>query len=158
MMLAVSMAALATSFVSLRLNNLWTIILNIVLTALACTWARDNFSGGMIAGLILGIPGSATAIAMREPRMTDQLHWSWKRTLAVMMILIVVEIAVGMFLYRTSGISTLSLVTDVLLLCALPIGTAITLSFGRRPSLRMAPTVKPNQGYWQTLRNAAGIT
>ena len=158
MMLAVSMAALATSFVSLRLNNLWTIILNIVLTALACTWARDNFSGGMIAGLILGIPGGATAIAMREPRMTDQLHWSWKRTLAVMMILIVVEIAVGMFLYRTSGISTLSFVTDVLLLCALPIGTAITLSFGRRPSLRMAPTVKPNQGYWQSLRNAAGIT
>lgn len=157
MFLAISAAALITSIFSLRLNNAATLFLNMALTALTTAWALNNWIGGLIGGLVLGIPGGALAIVIRDPHMTEKMHWSWKRTGVVMAAIILTEILIGVLIYRTMGLATLSTVTYWLLIAALPIGTGITLSFGRRPSLQMAPTVKPNQGTWQSMRNAVGI-
>ncbi|HEX6035771.1 MAG TPA: hypothetical protein VFY83_15120, partial [Anaerolineales bacterium] len=158
MFLATGAAVLVTGLLSLRLNHVITLLLCMALTGLTSAWALNEPMGGLFAGFILGVPGGAVLIAIRDPRMTEKIHWSWKRTALVMAAIILAEILVGYVIYQIGGLPTLSSITEILMFGALPIGMSITLSFGRRPNLRMAPTVKPNQGYWQSLRNAIGIT
>jgi len=158
MALAIGIATLVTGIASARLNKPSTLLLNMGLTSLTCSWALGEIQAGLIAGFILGIPGGATAIAFKNPRMTDRLHWSWRRTVLVLSTVILVELFAGLFIYRTAGMESLSMIATLLPLAALPIGVGITLAFGWRPSLRVASTVRPNQGFSQSLRNATGIT
>lgn len=157
MFLATGAAVLVTGLLGPRLNHVITLLLCMALTALTSAWALNEPLGGLFAGILFGIPGGAIVIAIRDPRMTEKIHWSWTRTALVMVAIILTEILVGYLIYQIGGLPTLSVITEILLIGALPIGTGITLSFGRRPNLRMGPTVKPNQGYWQSLRNAVGV-
>jgi hypothetical protein len=155
--LAIGTAALVTGIASARLNNLATLLLHMVLTSLTCSWALEGIPRGLVAGILWGIPTGAAVIAARNPRITERLDWSWRRILVILGTVILVEFLAGLFLYRTAGIAALTEIAGVLQLVALPLAIGILLVFGWRPSLRVASTVKPNQGFWHSLWNAAGI-
>ena len=170
MALAIGTAALVTGIVSVRLNNLAALLLHMVLTSLTCSWALGGIPAGLVAGILLGIPTGAAVIAARNPRFTERLDWSWKRIPLILCTVILVELFAGLLLYRTAGIAALTEAAGVLQLVALPLGIGIMLVFGWRSlgigimlvfgwrlSLQIASTVKPNQGFWHSLRNAAGI-
>lgn len=157
MALAIGTAALATGIASARLNNLLTLLLHMVLTSLTCSWALEGIPSGLVAGILLGIPTGAAVVAARNPRITERLDWSWKRIIVILCAVILVEFFSGLLLYQTAGIAALTEIAGVLQLVALPLGIGILLVFGWRPSLQIARTVKPNQGFWHSLRNTAGI-
>jgi hypothetical protein len=155
--LAIGTAAFVTGIASARLNNLATLLLHMVLTSLTCSWALEGIPSGLVAGIVIGIPTGAAVVAARNPRITERLDWSWKRILVILFTVILAEIFAGLWLYRTVGIGALTETAGVLYIVALPLGIAILLVFGWRPSLQVAHTVKPNQGFWHSLRNTVGI-
>lgn len=157
MALAIGSAALVTGLAGPRLNNFAILVLNMALTSITCGWALEDFSAGLIVGIIFGIPGGVTSIASGNAQMTDKLHWSWKRVFRISLFVILIEAAAGLWLSQIVDIKTLSMIAAALQFAALPIGVGITLAFGRRPNLRVAQTVKPNQGFWQSLSNSTGI-
>jgi len=156
MPLAIGTAALVTGIASARLNNLAALLLHMVLTSLTCSWALEGIPAGLVAGILLGIPTGAAIIAARNPRITERLDWSWKRILVVLCT-VILEFFAGLLLSRTAGIAALTEIAGVLQLVALPLGIGILLVFGWRPSLQVARTIKPNQGFWHSLWNTAGI-
>jgi hypothetical protein len=159
MALALGVCACLTSLVSAGLNNPLTLILNTALTSFSCgLLLKIEWPSAMLVGLVLGIPGGAIAIALQTPRMTDRLRWSWSRTLSLALGVILVESSVSAIVYFSFGTEPFLTFTSLLLLALPPVALGGMLVFGWRPSMLVAKTVVPNQGFWQSLRNAVGIS
>jgi DNA polymerase III delta prime subunit len=159
MALALGACAFLTSLISARLNNPLTLLLNTALTSFACGLLLETeWPKAILAGFVLGIPGGAIAIALQTPRMTDRLRWSWGRTLSLVLGAILVEGSVSAIVYFSFGIEPFFTFTSMLLLALPPVALGGMLIFGWRPSMQVAKTVVPNQGFWQSLRNAVGIS
>ncbi len=164
MAVSVGTCAFITSLISERLNKPMIILLNMALTSLACGWVLGGWLGGLIAGLVLGIPGGAMAMALQNPQMTDRLRWSWNRTLLTVLSVFILEAFVGIVLYKALGANVFFMLTTALQILGLPIVVGgVIFVFGRavgvwHPSLQVVRTVATNEGFWQSLRNAIGIS
>ena len=160
---AIGLAALVTGLASSRLNNPATLLLHILLSWLTCTWALWALKaplGGLAAAIVVGIPTGAAVVAAKNPRIREKLHWSWKRMSLSVGMVVLIEFLIGLLIYWTAGRAALNEISNsvqLLQFAALLIGPSILLTFGWRPSLRVASTVKPNQGFWQSLRNTGAI-
>ena len=66
MAVAIGLATLVTGLVNQRLNNISTLLLSLALTSICCSWALKNPFGGLLIGLIFGIPVGVAAIAARN--------------------------------------------------------------------------------------------